>query len=290
MALDARMKRVLELRRPAGLTVAAATLVVTAALVMLPVNLGYYEFWYNADPQGEGQLFEWTKVTAYMTATTGVYWGQLWALLVGALFIRYTADVLRALLLAVPAALSIALVNLAVAWLLSDHSRQSMARRGDEALEAGLPVIPNLVDDPDFWGIAGAAVAAFALMAAAGVGLGALIGRLQGVLVVAAVTALIATPLGGFTAAAAGTPPPGPLVTALALVPPSASLPSIVRTAVGAEGSTFTVALLAGAAGWAIVLVTAGWLAQRRRRHSVPSSPVGEPGAGPADAAGGNQP
>ena len=56
----------------------------------LPFNSGYYEYWINFDPQGEGQRQEWVQTRRIFRYTSGVLCGQLLALVVGvALSRRY---------------------------------------------------------------------------------------------------------------------------------------------------------------------------------------------------------
>jgi hypothetical protein len=101
------------------------------------------------------------------------------------------------------------LVNLAVAWPLSGPSRRSLAKAGDNAYAAGLPPVSDLADDPGFRSVLVAGLVMFPLMAAAGVGLGSLVGaRLRWFGVVVGTTVLVAMPLGGLTALG-DTEPPG---------------------------------------------------------------------------------
>jgi hypothetical protein len=244
----------------------AVALVAVAAVAMLPLNLGYYEFWINYDPQTDDELYLRAKVTAFMVSTSGFFWGHLVALLLGARLAQRLGNVARAAATAVPAAVLLAVVNLVVAWQLSAASRRSLALAGEEARRAGLAVTPDLLDDRGFQVVMGAELAAFPIAAFAGVGLGALLGcRLRWPIAVTAIIAGVALPLGGIAAFA--NDEPAVLFALLALVPPAADVPAVVRTAVGDHGGMFTTTMLIGGAAWAALLVAAGGLAQQRRRR-----------------------
>jgi hypothetical protein len=61
--------------------------VTRAALVAIaahPLNDTYYDSLVNFDPQSEEQLNEWRRTTLIFRYTTGLLFGQLLALLVGA--------------------------------------------------------------------------------------------------------------------------------------------------------------------------------------------------------------
>jgi hypothetical protein len=137
-------------------------LVATLAVLLLPLNDGYYEFWVNYDPQGDAQQHEWQYTTRAFRYTSGVLCGQLVALLAGAvLALRHRV---RALAAAVPLGAVLAAVTFAVAY----H------RDGRDPLADA--AIARLVT---------AELAAFPLFAAVGVGLGLLLARHRRLLLLA---------------------------------------------------------------------------------------------------------
>ncbi|MEH1130496.1 hypothetical protein [Micromonospora sp. CPCC 206061] len=129
-------------------------LVTALAVILLPLNDGYYELWVNYDPQGDAQQHEWQYTTRAFRYTSGVLCGQLVALLAGAaLAVRHRAWALAA---AVPLGVLLAAVTFAVAY----------ARDGRGPL-----------DDVGIARLVAVELAAFPLFAAVGVGLGLLLAR-----------------------------------------------------------------------------------------------------------------
>jgi hypothetical protein len=261
---------------PAVAVLAATVLVAVSAVAMLPFNRGYYNFWINYDPQTYEEVYLRAKVTAFMMSTSGFFWGQQIALLLGAVLAQRLRRVRRALATAIPAAALLAAVNLAVAWPLSAGSRRSLGQSGEDARQAGLPFTPDLLDDRGFQLVLGAGLVAFPVAAVAGVGLAALIGpRPRALPIVAAIVVAIALPIGGLAASAQGEP--AVLFALLALVPPAAAISTVVRTAVGDHGDSFTAAMVIGGAVWALLLVGGGSWARRRRQ-----GPAGDGSGGPS--------
>lgn len=124
-------------------------LVALLAVLLLPLNDGYYEFWVNYDPQGDAQQHEWQYTTRAFRYTSGVLCGQLVALLAGGvLAVRHRAWAFAA---ALPLGAALAAVTFAVAY----------ARDGGDPL-----------DDAGIARLVAAELAAFPLFAAVGVGLG----------------------------------------------------------------------------------------------------------------------
>jgi hypothetical protein len=135
---------------------------VLTVLVMMPINERFYEFWVNYDSQGDAQQHEWYYATRIFRYTSGILYGQLLALLAGAaLSCRYAQA--RALAAAIPLAVLLAGVTFAVAYPLA------RVREGTYFTTAPL-------DDPVLVRVLLSELAAYPLYAAAGVGLGTLIG------------------------------------------------------------------------------------------------------------------
>jgi len=82
-------------RHPAVWAVPLLALVATVAWVC---NGSFYDMTVNSDPQGDFQLDEWKRATAIFHHTTGLLYGQLLALIVGAvLAVRHSWAVALAL-------------------------------------------------------------------------------------------------------------------------------------------------------------------------------------------------
>ncbi|MGY0002611.1 hypothetical protein [Micromonospora sp. I033] len=136
------------------------------ALVAMPFNDGFYNFWVNYDAQGDAQQYEQLYATRIFRYTSGFLCGQLLALLAGAALARRNGQA-RALAVAGPLAVLLAGVAFAVAYPLA------RAREGSVFTTSPL-------DDPVLVRVLLCELAAYPLYAAAGVGLGALFaGRLR---------------------------------------------------------------------------------------------------------------
>ncbi|MEV4118490.1 hypothetical protein [Micromonospora sp. NPDC049645] len=131
-------------------------------LVAMPFNDGFYHFWVNYDAQGGAQQHEWLYATRIFRYTSGILCGQVLALLAGAALARRHAQA-RALAIAVPLAVLLAGVTFAVAY--------PIARAREGAFFTTAPL-----DDPVLVRVLLCELAAYPLYAAAGVGLGALLG------------------------------------------------------------------------------------------------------------------
>ena len=131
------------------------------AWAAMPFNDGYYEYWINFDPQGDGQQEEWQHTRRIFRYTSGVLCGQLLALVAGVALSRRHRHVV-ALAVAVPLGALLAGVTVAVAFPLA---------RGLETNR----LAGSAVDDPTLMPVLLRELAAFPLYAAAGVGLGVLL-------------------------------------------------------------------------------------------------------------------
>ncbi len=145
-------------RHPAVWCLPVMALVACAAM---PFNDGYYEYWINFDPQGDGQQQEWQRTRRIFRYTSGVLCGQSLALVVGVALSRRHRQAV-ALAVAVPVGALLAGVTVAVAF--------PMARSLETSRFAG-----SAVDDPVLMPVLLRELAAFPLYAAAGVGLGVLL-------------------------------------------------------------------------------------------------------------------
>ncbi|GHJ54207.1 hypothetical protein Nm8I071_35140 [Nonomuraea sp. TT08I-71] len=132
------------------------------ALVAMPFNDGFYNFWVNYDAQGDAQQQEMLYATRIFRYTSGFLGGQVLALVAGAVLGRRNTQA-RALAVAVPLAILLAGVTFAVAYPLAS------------AREGTFLASPPL-DDPVLVRVLLSELAAYPLYAAAGVGLGTLLG------------------------------------------------------------------------------------------------------------------
>jgi hypothetical protein len=257
-AIDAAtLRRVVS--HPAVWCVPVAVLLVWAAM---PFNEGYYEFWVNYDPQGDGQQLEWQQTTRIFRHTSGMLCGQLLALVVGVALSRRHRHAI-ALPMAMALGVALAGVTLAVAFPLLSSPALARVVLGE--------------------------LAAFPLYAAAGVGLGIVITSSERLhkrrrpLVplflmfwsVTTLTGLVqddefdAWPwlLWAVPFVAAG--------AAIALAGLSADVWEFPPVPVGDMGRSATIALLVSAAAYAVIL---NLLAVTRRSGDRP--PAGSPAAG----------
>ncbi|WP_433281529.1 hypothetical protein [Micromonospora sp. CA-244673] len=131
------------------------------ALVAMPFNDGFYNFWVNYDAQGGAQQHESLHATRIFRYTSGSLCGQVLALLAGAALARRNTQA-RALAVAVPLAALLAGATFAVAYPLA------------RAREGSFWTTPPL-DAPVLARVLLCELAAYPLYAAAGVGLGALL-------------------------------------------------------------------------------------------------------------------
>ncbi|MEU4680290.1 hypothetical protein [Micromonospora sp. NPDC023737] len=250
----------------------AVALVAIVAAALAPINSDYYHVWIYNDPQTNEELYEEVVIDVFMAHTSGFFWGQVIALVLGAFLAAKVRGMPRALASAVCAGLLLAAVDFAVAWQSAAGIRQRIAW-WNENHPGFLPTDP--LSDDGFHHVLAVGLTSFPLAAVAGVGLGALITpllRLPAV-VVAILTVLAAVPYGAFAAvvgwiAAAADGEPVALFVLLALLPPAAVTPSAVRTAIGDHGDAFTNTMLISGVAWALLLLVAGRLAQRRRSRS----------------------
>ena len=254
-------------RHPAVWSLPVMALLACAAM---PFNSGYYEYWINFDPQGEGQQQEWVQTRRIFRYTSGVLCGQLLALVVGAaLSRRYRQAV--ALAVAVPVGVLLAGVTVLVAFPLAT------------SLESTRSAVPA-VDNPILMRMLLHELAAFPLYAAAGVGLGILLARSKRarrhrrLLVALFLVGWSVTTLTGliqddeFAAwpwllwavpfVAAG--------TAIALSGLSADVWAVPPVEVGDWGRSAGITLLVSAGAYAVVLNLLGYLAARRQSRPVP--------------------
>ncbi|MER7892207.1 hypothetical protein ABTX15_20545 [Micromonospora sp. NPDC094482] len=250
----------------------AVVLVAVVAAALTPFNGNYYEVAIYNDPQTSEERYEQVMVDVFMAHTSGFFWGQFIALLLGA----FLASRLRGMRWALAAALSVgvllAAVNFAAAWHSSSDIRRWLAWRAEKS--AGLPI--DLLSDDRFHHVLAAGLAAFPIAAIAGVGLGTLIApllRLPAV-AVASIALLSTVSYGAFAAilgwlVAIADSEPVALFVVLALLPPTAVTPSVVRTAIGDHGGAFTVTMLTSGVAWALLLTIAGWIVEGRRTRSV---------------------
>ncbi|MFC3499566.1 hypothetical protein ACFOOK_00935 [Micromonospora krabiensis] len=263
-------------RRPAPSWMAvlvAAVLVAVIAKGLASFNSNYYEVWIYNDAQTGEEQREQVMVDVFMTHTSGFFWGQLVALLLGAFLAVRLRGLPRALAAALSAGLVLAAVDVAVAWHSSADSRRALSRWAERS-PGEFPA--DLLSDDRFLQVLIAGLALFPVAAIAGVGLGTLIAPLRHAPAVAlASLAVIATvSYGVLTAAvgwivATGEAEPVALLILLALLPPAAATPAVVRTAVGDHGEAFTLTMMISGLTWALLLVSAGWLMQRRGNRSA---------------------
>ncbi|WP_262287017.1 hypothetical protein [Micromonospora sp. MA102] len=271
---------------PAVWSLPAMALLVLAAM---PLNDGFYDFWVNYDAQGDAQQYERIYTTRIFRHTSGFLCGQLLALLVGAALVRRNSQA-RALAVAVPLAVLLAGVSFAVAYPLA------RARTGS------FLTTPPL-DDPVLVRVLLCELAAYPLYAAAGVGLGALLGRLRRRATRWPLVVLLL--LGWFVATMTGllqddrfNAPPGllwavpPIAAGTAIALAGLSLDVWVGPAVlvGDWGRGASVALLVGAAAYALGLnLLAAWTdvapgpipnGRPAGRHARVEGPPDEVGAG----------
>ncbi|WP_344937168.1 hypothetical protein, partial [Actinoplanes nipponensis] len=103
------------LRHPAVWSPPAIALLVLAAM---PFNDGFYEFWVNFDPHGDGQQQEWVHTRHLFRSTSGLLCGHLLAVVAGAALSRRHRQA-GALARAVPLGALLAAVTVAVAFPLA---------------------------------------------------------------------------------------------------------------------------------------------------------------------------
>lgn len=236
-------------------------------LIAMPFNDGFYEFWVNYDPQGDAQRQEWSYSRRIFRYTSGVLYGQLLALLAGVALARRHVQP-AALAVAVPLGVLLAGVTFAVAYPL--------ARARESTFAATAPL-----DDPVLVRVLLCELAAYPLYAAAGVGLGALLGgrlrrravRWRWPLVLLLLLAWFITTLTGLVQddrfnAPYGllwTIPPIAAGTAIALAGLSMDVWVEPPVLVGDWGRAASAALLVSTAAYALGLNLLAGLAGRRR-------------------------
>ncbi|MEH1164324.1 hypothetical protein V6V47_02930 [Micromonospora sp. CPCC 205539] len=256
---------------PAVWSLPVMVLLVIAAM---PFNDGFYNFWVNYDAQGGVQQQEQIYATRIFRHTSGVLCGQLLALLAGVSLARRYAHA-AALAIAVPLALLLAGVTIAVAYPLA------------QAREGIFLTTPPL-DDPVLVRVLLCELGAYPLFAAAGVGLGALLGErlrrrrvrlpLAILLVlgwsVAVMTGLLQDDRFGAPTVLLWTVSPVAAGTAIALAGLSMDVWSAPPVLVGDWGRGASTALLVSTSAYALGLNLLAVLAERRRRgDGAPTGP-----------------
>ncbi|MBB5113348.1 hypothetical protein ACLQ2Y_14285 [Micromonospora echinospora] len=246
---------------PAVWSVPAMALLVVVAM---PFNDAFYDFWVNYDAQGDSQQYELLHTTRIFQYTSGVLCGQVLALLAGAALASRNTQA-RALVVAVPLALLLAGVAVAVAYPLA---------RAREDVYFTTPAL----DDPILMRVLLCELAAFPLYAAAGVGLGALLlGHLRRAATRWPLVFLLL--LGWFAATLVGllqddrfaapyallwAVPPIAAGTAIALAGLSTDVWAVPPVPVGDWGRGSSAALLVSAAAYALGLnLLARWAGRR---------------------------
>jgi hypothetical protein len=222
------------------------------ATVVWVCNGGFYDMAVNTDPQSDPQLDEWMRTTAIFQPTTGLLYGQLLALLVGAALAarhRFTAA------LALAGLLSGALAATAF------FAGQLLGPPGSEANH--IDYLP--MGDPVFVRMLVRELVAYPLYAFAGVGLGVLIRtwlvpRAWPLIVLVVPPWMIATLVGLFQDNDGDAPhwlywvaPPIAAATAVSLSALSMS-GTFEPVLSGDWGNEASIALLAGATVYAVVL------------------------------------
>ncbi|MGX7675364.1 hypothetical protein [Plantactinospora sp. DSM 117369] len=217
-------------------------LLVAAVVLLMPVNAGYHDFWVNYDPQGDDQLLAGYYTGGVQIATSGFLVGHLLALLLGAALVL--ADYAPArlvgpdaapdprrvlpgkLTVAAGAGLLLALLNAAVSIPLAASDLGTPPSRA-RVEAAGLSFDPDLLADPGVRLTIAVGLAMFPLLAAVGVGLGALLGTWSRLFAVLVLWGLASIVVGG--AVSLSTPRPPALVFGLLL----AGLPISGHVAIG---------------------------------------------------------
>ncbi|MDW5323002.1 hypothetical protein [Plantactinospora sp. KLBMP9567] len=195
-------------------------LLVAAAVLLMPVNAGYHDFWVNYDPQGDDQLLARYHTDGVQTATSGFLVGHLLALLLGAALVL--ADYAPArlagpvpdprrvlpgkLTVAVGAGLLLALLNAAVSIPLAASGLGTPPSRA-RVEAAGLSFDPDLLADSGVRLTIAVGLAMFPLLAAVGVGLGALVGTWSRLFAVLVLWGLASIVVGGAVSLSAPRPP-----------------------------------------------------------------------------------
>jgi hypothetical protein len=249
---------------------------VTFAIVAWPFNVGFYEFAVNQDPEGEDQLYEWQRTTLIFRHTTGVLCGQVVALITGAALVRRHRW---------PAALAIAALFAAALAVTAFVAGQLLGRVGESFDISYTPT-----DDPVFVRMLVRELAAYPLYALAGVGIGGLLRhrlhRRARLLVALVVPAWVVVTLVALTEDDAGNvahwlywavPPIG---AAAALAQSALSMDADVGIDLvlrGDWGDHASMAMLIGAAGYALLLTMLAVLAGANRDATPASSPPPAP-------------
>ncbi|MBO3737973.1 hypothetical protein [Actinoplanes flavus] len=247
------------MRHPVVWAVPAGVLL---ALVLMPVNDGFYIGFVNYDPQGDEQQWEWRYVTEVMRRTSGVLAGHMLALVAGALIGRRHR---------LPVALGVAA---ATGMALGSAVMVTAWAAGGERLRAGTDgrVLwePAVLESPPYWAL----LLAFPLYALLGAGLSRLLPRRPGVVVtILLVAAWLVVTAAGLSQDDEGSIP----VTLLWLVPPLAAATAIASagrsldvwppyptTPAGDWGEQAAIALAGGLTVY-LVAVTAATRWKRRR-------------------------
>lgn len=239
----------------------AVPLVVLVALAAHPLNGIYYDALVNSDPQGDGQLREWKRTTMIFQHTTGMLFGQLLALLAGAVLARRHRPAV-ALAVAVPLAAAMAAAAFVTGQLTG----------------ATVTISYEPLDDPLFVRMVVRELAAYPLFAWAGVGIAGLVGnrlplrRLVYLVVplwaVATFTGLVQTGDGGAPHWLYWAAPPVGAAAAVTRSGMSTGFGPDGPFVYGDWGNEASIALLIGAALYALVLNGLVVVAASRRATS----------------------
>ncbi|MCZ7423648.1 MULTISPECIES: hypothetical protein [unclassified Micromonospora] len=266
------------LTHPAVWSVPAMALLV---LVAMPFNDAFYGLFVNYDGQGEAQQHELMHSTRIFRYTSGLLCGQVLALLAGIALAGRNAQA-RALAVAVAVPLSVLLAGVAVA------AAYPLAR-GREGVSFTTPAL----DDPILVRVLLSEAAAYPFYAAAGVGLGALLGErlrrpaTRWPLVLLLLLGWFVTTMTGllqddrFAApyALLWTVPPIAAGTAIALAGLSTDVWAVPPVTVGDWGRGASTALLVSAAAYALGLnLLAHWTRRARGEGRRVAGPPVRPG------------
>jgi hypothetical protein len=247
--------------RPALVVVLVSVLLTVAgAVLLLEVNRDLYIDLINFDPQTDDEQRADERTTAIMTATSGFAFGQLVALVMGAWLTRSFRAPLRALILAVPAGVVLAVIDLTIAWSASTR-------------------LEGVSGEPAFRLAVAVGLVAFPAAAAAGVGLGAWSGpRLPATLPIV-LPILVLLGCAGTAFGVVTDTGPAVMLVLLTAVPPAAVTVALAQVGVEGHGVAFAVASLVGCLAWPAVLLVGGWRAHRRR--TTAPGPASDAGDGP---------
>ncbi|WP_433795350.1 hypothetical protein [Actinoplanes sp. CA-252034] len=227
------------------------------AVVLLPLNDGFYLTWINFDPQGEGQQWEWRYNREVMRNTSGYLYGHLLALVTGAwLAHRHRYPVALAIAAGIGTAMA------AAAYLTAHALGGERLRVGGDGQVLWEPAVVGGVQH-------GPLLAAFPLHALLGVGLGVLLADRLGSRRARTVAVVVLT-IGWSVVSVAGLMQVGRIDfpgVLLWVIPPLAAATAIGMASlslgggenspafVGDWGDTASSALVIGLAAWTAVAI-----------------------------------